>query len=324
MSRRTVLASVLFCNCLLTHSAPFAHITNQRSHDVSVIDRPLGKVVATVPVACSPAGVVAASAVSTVFVSNPDSKTISLIDMRSQTVVDTLSAGAGPVGIETSKDGSTLIVSDWYRNCPLVFDTRRRDGAAKELCVGKAPAGVAFAGDGQTVHVAERDDESVAMIDRRTQAVKGRVKVGSHPFALLLDEECARLYTLNALDVLNVLSDDVSVVELRSLRVMASLKVGRAPYGAALAANNSLLYVTNLHGNTVSVIDGNSRELLRTLEGFANPQGVASHGDPVFVLNWMVDCVSVLDAVTGRELVRISSGLNSHGFGAFIGAPPTL
>ena len=324
MSRRTVLASVLFCNCLLTHSAPFAYITNQRSHDVSVIDLPLGKVVATVPVARSPAGVVAASAASTVFVSNPDSKTISLIDMRSQTVVDTLSAGAGPVGIETSKDGSILIVSDWYRNRPLVFDTRRRDGAAKELCVGKAPAGVAFAGDGQTVHVAERDDESVAMIDRRTQAVKGRVKVGSHPFALLLDEECARLDALNALDVLNVLSDAVSVVELRSLRVMASLKVGRAPYGAALAANNSLLYVTNLHGNTVSVIDANSRELLRTLEGFANPQGVASHGDPVFVLNWMVDCVSVLDAVSGRALARISSGLNSHGFGAFIGAPPTL
>ena len=321
MSRRTVLASVLFCNCLLTHSAPFAYITNQRSHDVSVIDLPLGKVVATVPVARSPAGVVAASAVSTVFVSNPDSKTISLIDMRSQTVVDTLSAGAGPVGIETSKDGSILIVSDWYRNRPLVFDTRRRDGAAKELCVGKAPAGVAFAGDGQTVHVAERDDESVAMIDRRTQAVKGRVKVGSHPFALLLDEECARL---DALNVLNVLSDEVSVVELCSLRVMASLKVGRAPYGAALAANNSLLYVTNLHGNTVSLITANSLELLRTLEGFANPQGVASHGDPVFVPNWMNDCVSVLDAVTGRALARISSGLNSHGFGAFIGAPPTL
>ena len=324
MSRRTVLASVLLCNCLLAYSAPFAYITDQRSHDVSVIDLPLGKVVATVPVTRSPAGVVAASAASTVFVSNHDSKTISLIDMRSQTVVDTLSAGAGPVGIETSKDGSILIVSDWYRNRPLVFDTRRRDGAAKELCVGKAPAGVAFAGDGQTVHVAERDDESVAMIDRRTQAVKGRVKVGSHPLALLLDEECARLYALNVLNVLNVLSDAVSVVELRSLRVMASLKVGRAPYGAALAANNSLLYVTNLHGNAVSVITANSLELLRTLEGFANPQGVASHGDPVFVPNWMNDCVSVLDAVTGRALARISSGLNSHGFGAFIGAPPTL
>lgn len=321
MSRRTVLASVLLCNCLLAHSAPFAYITNQRSHDVSVIDLPLGKVVATVPAGRSPAGVVAASAVGTVLVSNPDRKTISVVDMRSQTVVDSLSAGAGAAGIETSKDGSTLIVSDYYRNRPLVFDTRRRDGAANELCVGKAPAGVAFAGDGQTVHVAERDDDSVAMIDLRTQAVKGRVKVGSHPFALLLDEECGRLDVLN---VLNVLSDDVSVVELRSLRVMASLKVERAPYGAALAANNSLLYVTNLHGNTVSVIDANSLELLRTLEGFANPQGVASHGDPVFVPNWMNDCVSVLDAVTGRALARISSGLNSHGFGAFIGAPPTL
>ena len=37
-----------------SHAAPFAYITNQGSHDVSVIDLAQQKVVATVPVGRSP------------------------------------------------------------------------------------------------------------------------------------------------------------------------------------------------------------------------------------------------------------------------------
>ena len=99
------------------------------------------------------------------------------------------------------------------------------------------------------------------------------------------------------------------------------MKVGRAPYGAALAHGNTLLYVTNQHGNTVSVIDAETLQPLRTLEGFAYPEGIAAHGEQVYVVNWMNDCVSVLDAKSGRELDRINTGLNSRGFGAFIGTP---
>ncbi len=66
----------------IAEAAPFAYITNQGSHDVSVIDLASQKVIATVPVGRSPAGVVAVSRTGRVFVSNPDSKTISVIDMR--------------------------------------------------------------------------------------------------------------------------------------------------------------------------------------------------------------------------------------------------
>ncbi len=77
--------------------------------------------------------------------------------------------------------------------------------------------------------VAERDDDSVAAIDVAARVMRARVRVGTHPFALLIDEPRQRLYALN------VLSDDVSVVDLRTMKVMATVKVGRAPYGAALA-----------------------------------------------------------------------------------------
>src|SRR5687767_3428138 len=123
-------------------ASPFAYITNQGSHDVSVIDLASQQVVATVAVGRSPAGVVASSRAGRAFVSNPDSKTISVIDMRQQKVVTTLPAGDGPVGLDISSDGRQLYVADWYAGRLLVFDAHD-SGAAPPLAsipVGRAPA----------------------------------------------------------------------------------------------------------------------------------------------------------------------------------------
>ena len=320
LSRLAAFAAGMLLAAAGTHASPFAYITNQGSHDVSVIDLASQVVVATIAVGRSPAGVVAASRAGKVFVSNPDSKTISVIDMQRQALAATWPAGDGPVGIDASPDGALLAVADWYRNRLLLIDTRQPGAPYGEVALGQAPAGVAVHADGNTVFVAERDDDSVAVIDARARRVIGRVRVGSHPFALLLDAKRQRLHALN------VQSNDITVIDVRDLRqpaVIATVPVGRAPYGAALAEGGSLLYVTNQHADSVSVLDADKLQVLRTLDGFGYPEGVAAHGDRVYVVNWMDDNVSVLDAASGRTLAHIATGRNSRGFGAFIGAPPS-
>ena len=306
--------------CAAAAAAPFAYITNQGSHDVSVIDLATQQVVTTIAVGRSPAGVVASSRAGRAYVSNPDSRTISVIDMRLQRVVGTLPAGDGPVGIDISSDGRRLYVADWFGGRLLVFDAQAGDAAPPLACiaVGRTPAGVAALQGGPLVFVAERDDDSVAVVDASTQRVVGRARVGSHPFALLHDAPRARLYALN------VQSHDVSVLDVRDPRqpvLVATVPVGKSPYGAALAQGGALLYVTNQHDDSVSVVDAQALTLLHTLPGFAYPEGIATHGDRVYVVNWMDDNVQVLDAASGRKLATIATGSNSRGFGAFIGAP---
>ena len=133
---------------------------------------------------------------------------------------------------------------------------------------------------------------------------------------------------------LNLTEDDVGCVVLgdvsqlkqgdpvKTTGRLLSVPVGKAPYGAALADGGALLYVTNQHEDTVTVIDARSLAVLRTLSGFGYPEGIASHGNSVYVVNWMDDRVSVLDARTGQLTAQIATGTNSRGFGAFIGAPP--
>jgi YVTN family beta-propeller protein len=118
-----------------------------------------------------------------------------------------------------------------------------------------------------------------------------------------------------------VQSDDLSAIDTRTLKVSHTVAVGKAPYGAALADGGRLLYVTNQHDDTVTVLDAQTLALVRTLQGFAYPEGVAAHAGEVYVVNWMDDKVSVLDAATGKALAHIDTGKNSRGFGAFIGEP---
>ena len=59
--------------------------------------------------------------------------------------------------------------------------------------------------------VAERDDDSVAVVDLAQRRVRARVRVGTHPFALLHDAARQRVYARN------VQSDDVSVISVADL-----------------------------------------------------------------------------------------------------------
>jgi YVTN family beta-propeller protein len=322
MALRGISWLALLAPSAVVLAAPYAYITNQGSHDVSVVDLASDRVVATVPVGRSPAGVAVSSRTGRVFVSNADSQSISVIDMQRQQVVATWPGGSGPVGIATAADGAHLYVADWYANRLRVYEIRTdpfEPAAVATIAVGRAPAGVAVLGSGPTVFVAERDDDSVAVVDTLARRVRARVTVGSHPFALLHDDARRRVYALN------VLSNDVSVIDVRKLDhpvVLATVVVGKAPYGAALAASGRLLYVTNQHDDTVSVIDAESLQVQRTLTGFGYPEGVAAFADKVYVVNWMDDTMSVLDAHSGRELATVATGRNSRGFGDFIGQPP--
>jgi YVTN family beta-propeller protein len=308
-----VAGVVLWLCALQVQAATFAYITNQGSHDVSVVALDSLRVVATLPVGRSPAGVVA-STTGQVYVSNPDSRTVSVIDMAGQRVVETWPAGSGPVGLDVSPDGRTLCVADWYANELLLIDTRHPQTTAVAIAVGHAPAGVAVHNEGALAFVAERDDNSVAVVSLPLRRVIGRIAVGRHPFALLLDAPRQRLYALN------VQSDDVSVIDIAGLAVIATIPVGKAPYGAALALQGRLLYVSNQHDDSVSVIDAEQLRLQHTLQGFGYPEGVAAEGERVYVVNWMDDSLSVLDAASGRALAQIATGKNPRGFGAFVGA----
>ena len=106
--------------------------------------------------------------------------------------------------------------------------------------------------------------------------------------------------------------------------VIATVKVGKAPYGAALAADGALLYVTNQHDDTVSVIDAELAEAA----AHARPASAIRKAWPrtasasTSSTGWTTRSACSTPAA-GSALGSIATGTNSRGFGAFIGAPMT-
>ena len=103
-------------------------------------------------------------------------------------------------------------------------------------------------------------------------------------------------------------------------------RMGNDLYGAFgrdfVTRDGQRLYVTNQRADSVSVIDAETLAPLRTIDGFAYPEGIAAHGDQIHVVNWMDDKLVVLDGASGQTLATVPTGSNSRGFGRFIGQAP--
>ena len=79
--------------------------------------------------------------------------------------------------------------------------------------------------DGRLLLSADRDADSVSVIDTATRERRAVIKVGERPFGITIDAEGRRAYTAN------VGSNDVSVIDVASKQVTKKIPVGRGPWG---------------------------------------------------------------------------------------------
>lgn len=299
---------------------PRAFVTNQGSHDVSVIDLILGKEIARIPVAQSPAGVAVDDVHGRVWVTSPDGRMLTQIDAQSLTVRATQEVG-GPVGIALDPLGEKIYVSDWYDHQLIVLKTQietQKLTILNRIPVGHVPAGIVISPDGDRLYLAERDDNQIAVFDTHSFNRIASIPVGQHPFGLALDA------TGKTLVAVNVKSNDVSLIDTGALIERVKIPVGISPY-CAVFSDDGRLFITNQHSDSVSVIDVASAQLSQTLMVGAFPEGIDIFHNQLFVVSWMDEELDVIDLVNLKMIRRIPLGKNSRGFGHFISSnfPPS-
>jgi YVTN family beta-propeller protein len=92
---------------------------------------------------------------------------------------------------------------------------------------------------------------------------------GSLPMGLALSPDEKRLYVANGR------ARTVSVIDLSTSNVVASVQVGARPWGIGLTSDGKLLYTANGSSNDVSVIDTASLNVIATIRVGATPWGIA-------------------------------------------------
>lgn len=202
-----------------------------------------------------------------------------------------------------------MFVADWYGTTVVILD---RDGAALgTIEVGRSPSGMAVDPTGARLYVANRESDTLSVIDLATLATVATVPVGHAPFGVTC--QGGRVF------VANVQSGDVSVVDATTLAEIRRIKVGEFPYAVAAAPDGSRILVTNQHSGTLSVFDGAFNALPEIAVG-DYPEGIemSADGSRAYVAVWMDNRLAEIDVAAGKVVRKIKVGESPRAFGTFL------
>ena len=121
--------------------------------------------------------------------------------------------------------------------------------------------------------------------------------------------------------ITNASSSSVSVIDIASNSVVATVPVGSFPNGVAVTPDGAFVYVANRNSNNVSVIATASNSLVATVSVGVFPYGVAVTPDGafVYVANLISSNVSVIATASNAVVAAVGAGGAPTAFGKFIG-----
>jgi YVTN family beta-propeller protein len=253
-------------------------------------------------------------------------------------------SGAGMHGLAVSSDGTKVYVSGGSKNL-MVADVAE-DGAlaiARSIDLsdkGKsvAPLGLVLTPDGRKAFVALSLSNELACVDLASGKVISRTPVGVCPYGVAISRDGKTAFVSNfggnrpesgeatensggsavAVDARSIpLRGTVSVVTLDSTpRASESVRVGLHPGELLLSRDGSRLFVANVGGDSVSILDTASRKVVRTLDMKASPElpfgtlcdglALSDDGRTLHVANAGINAVSTVSLDEEKPLPKLT------------------
>ena len=200
----------------------------------------------------------------------------------------------------------------------------RAAAASPAVVRGAVVAGIAVSRDGKTLVAANFENDSLSIIDTASRAVVREVHFfnpgdtvaqGEFPYdAKILCNEKGKAKTAY---VTSQRDDQVMVVDIKTGN-FSSIHVGGQPNRMVLSNDQRNLYVVNANSDTISVIDTDIQQVVRTLhlsrphdkfKGLnANAAALSPDGDTLYVTLATENSVAVVNLTSGEVEGRIPTG----------------
>jgi len=238
---------------------------------IAVVDRATGKIARTLSVGSDPEKFALSADGHSLFVANEDTAEISAWDYASGQKLWVAPVSEEPEGVAVHPRRPEVFAGCEQGGDIYVLDTATGQQLSRIL-VGARPRSIAFSPDGNQAYVALEGEGSVAVIDVTTRQLRSKIKldpaptlpmgvaplpdgrhllvttgrigklarldlasekavlapVGKRPWGVVLSPDGKRVFTANGP------SNDVSVVEVETMKEIARVKVGQGPWGLAI------------------------------------------------------------------------------------------
>jgi YVTN family beta-propeller protein len=229
---------------------------------------------------------------------------VGVINVATNTVIANIPVGFWPTSLAMSPDGSTVYVTDAQSNTISVINASTYTVTAT-IPAGASPQSVVISPDGATLYVAGSGDVSndeagtITMISTATDGITGTISMGAYAgaAAVALSPDGTTAYVANA-D-----SNAVSVIDLTTDAVTATIPVGLFPDSLTVTPDGRSVYIANSSSESISVIDTATDAVTATIPIAGGPVQVANYPDGGSVFATTGDGVSVIstenNTVTG-------------------------
>ena len=207
------------------------YTTNGADNTVSAIDATTMKSVAAIPVGSGPHGLRPSPDGKWVYVANIQGTTLSVIDTATNTTVADVEVGRSPAQVAFSPDGRFVYASLKDENAVAKVDVVTRALVSK-VDVGAGPIQTYVSPDNRYLLVANQGTEdkpstTISILETKTFTVLRTVQTGEGAHGIVIEPSSRHAY------ITNMYANDVAVLDLRTLKVVARIPVGSKPNGVS-------------------------------------------------------------------------------------------
>ena len=304
--------ALLLAGTVAAQPAPI-FVLNSQDANVSVIDAGTWKEMRRIPTGKEPHHLYLTPDEKSVIVANATSDSLTFIDPRTADVQRTIRGVLDPYHLRFSPDMKWLVTAgnrlhhvDMYR-----WDGKEL-ALAKRIPTGKTPSHIYIDTKSTTAYVTMQDSDELVAVDLNTQDIRWRIKTGPMPADVFLtpDDRLA-LVGLTGSDsvevfdisggtprsirkiktgagahafrsagdkrhvyVSNRVANSISKIDLHTLAVVDSYNAPGGPDCMEILAGGKQLLVTSRWAKKLTVIDLDTRQILRQVKVGRSPHGV--------------------------------------------------
>ena len=340
---------VLFSTSLDLIAYPFGFVSNSDSNTLSAIDLSKNEVVYTVPI-ITPTFPAITPDKKYLYVSNFTTAKVTVLDTKNLATVKVINLEAPiPSSAVVTPDGQYVLVSSQYAGILFIIDAKTNEIVKKIEHLNAASLPV-VSEDSSTAYVSDGQSDKLYVIDLKTLTLT-KTLVTNYPWlnpavvsknnkvlfvannfslrqitrfesnntttqtisgvaTMLLSKDETKLYALvNNFEKPGV----VLVLNSTDLTPIKSIEVGLVPENGCLSENGRYLYVPNTGSDSLSIIDTENNQVIKTLAMGPSPTQAIAYpkGQYIYVTNspyFKKGFMSVIDTKTNEVIDMIALG----------------
>ncbi|MBV9756223.1 MAG: PQQ-dependent catabolism-associated beta-propeller protein [Alphaproteobacteria bacterium] len=215
----------------LSRDGTVLYVSNEDAsavQEIGIADKLIVREIAT---GAEPEGIAVTVDGKVLYVTSEVTDMVHVIDLAAGAVTDNIVVGTRPRRFLLLPNGKELWVSNELSGQVSVIDrTTNRVSATIDFLppgfrqVDVTPVGMTMSRDGKTAVVSLGRANHIAVLDTATRKVEDYILVGSRAWGVAFSPDERMLYVANGL------SDDLSIVDMRSRKAVRTIPVGRVPH----------------------------------------------------------------------------------------------